>query len=109
MSMNVVKNCHSIPRNTGHFAPALELNSGTVLHALSMLGGVKISNSNMVDRTRREQERVNYKRLNSRSSADFFGLFKENKRKRAGSKVYQVERLISKRYSKKEVSCCAKL
>ena len=55
--------------------PALELNSGTVLHALSMLGGVKISNSNMVDRTRREQERVNYKRLNSRSSADFFGLF----------------------------------
>ena len=49
-------------------------------------------------------ERVDYVALNNLSSADLEPLFQAKRKYKPGAKLYQVERLISKRKSTTEVS-----
>ena len=56
-----------------------------------------------MERSRR-LERVDYKALNSISSADSEPKFASKKKYKQGSKTYQVERLISRQTSKNKVS-----
>ena len=60
--------------------------------------GIRLRNKNMA-RSVRSKERVNYIALNNLSSADFEPVSTGKRKYKPGAKLYQVERLVSKRKS----------
>ncbi|KXJ07174.1 hypothetical protein AC249_AIPGENE23391 [Exaiptasia diaphana] len=65
-----------------------------------MLSGIDFISTNMANTRHSRSKRVDYKALNSFSSADIHDKLTTRKRHICGSRIYQVERIISRRSTK---------
>ena len=86
-----------ITRNPRHFVQAVLQVCGVLKVLQSMPRYVRLQNN--MARSSRGTDRVDYVALNNLSSADFETASKGKRKYKPGAKLYEVERLISKRKS----------